>query len=102
MIPPSLYQSIERCGTEGGAIERLPLTLKCGSLICGKGDSDAYPWQGLAVPVLITGEYENFLVGMVLPHIAPHGFGLSHPYPVTIDKHDIQIGEMIINGGSIR
>ena len=67
-----------------------------------KGDSDAYPWQGVAVPVLITGEYENFLVGMVLPHIAPHGFGLSHPYPVTIDKHDIQIGEMIINGGSIR
>ena len=21
------------------------------------GDSDAYPWQGMAVPVLITGEY---------------------------------------------
>lgn len=67
-----------------------------------KGDSDAYPWQGQAVPVLITGEYENFLVGTVLPHHAPHGFGLSIPYPITIDKHDIQIGEMIINGGAIR
>ena len=66
------------------------------------GDSDRYPWQGMTVPVLITGEYENFLVGEVLPHYAPHGFGLSHPYPITICKHDIQIGEMIINGGSIR
>ena len=66
-----------------------------------KGDSDAYPWQGQAVPVLIPGEYDNFLVGTVLPHHAPHGFGLSTPYPVTINKHDIQIGEMISNGGAI-
>ena len=66
------------------------------------GDSDAYPWQNMEVPVLITGEYENFLVGEVLPHYAPHGSGLSHPYPITICKHDIQIGEMIINGGAIR
>lgn len=67
-----------------------------------KGDSDAYPWQGQSVPVLITGEYPNFLVGTVLPHMAPHGFGLSHPYPITIHKHDIQIGEMILDGGKIR
>ena len=66
-----------------------------------KGNSDRYPWQGKAVPVLITGEYENFLVGTVLPHYAPHGFGLSVPYPITINKHDIQIGEMILNGGTI-
>lgn len=65
-------------------------------------DSDRYPWQGMAVPVLITGEYENFLVGEVLPHYAPHGFGLSYPYPITLCKHDIQIGEVIINGGAIR
>lgn len=67
-----------------------------------RGSSDAYPWQGMAVPVLITGEYENFFVGEVLPHYSPNGFGLSHPYPITIDKHDVLIGEMIINGGSIR
>ena len=67
-----------------------------------KGDSDAYPWLGLTVPVEITGEYENFLVGEVLPHYAPNGFGLSIPYPITISKHDIVIGEMIINGGSIK
>lgn len=36
MIPPSLYQSIERCGTEGGAMDSLPVTLKCGSLMCGR------------------------------------------------------------------
>lgn len=66
------------------------------------GDSDRYPWQGQTVPVLITGEYPNFLTGVVLPHRAPHGFGLSYPYPITIDKHDIQIGEMIVNGGSLR
>jgi hypothetical protein len=66
------------------------------------GSSDRYPWQGKAVPVLITGEYQKFLIGEVLPHRSPNGFGLSHPYPVTICKHDIQIGEMILNGGAIR
>lgn len=62
-------------------------------------DSDAYPWQGQTVSVLITGEFENFLVGEVLPHYAPNGFDLSQPYPITICKHDIQNNEMIINGG---
>lgn len=28
-----------------------------------KGHSEAYPWQGKAVAVLITGEYDNFLSG---------------------------------------
>lgn len=65
-------------------------------------DSDPYPWQGQTVPVRITGEYENYLVGEVLPHYAPNALGLSKPYPITICKHDIQIGEMIINGGTIR
>ena len=65
-------------------------------------DSDAYPWQCRTVPVLITGEFENFLVGEVLPHYAPNGFGLSVPYPITINKQDIMIGEMIINGGSVK
>ena len=34
-MPPSLYQSIDRCGTLGGEIESVPDTRKCGSLICG-------------------------------------------------------------------
>ena len=65
-------------------------------------NSDCYPWHGMAVPVHITGEYDEFLVGTVLPHQAPNGLGLSRPYPITIDKHDIQTGEMILNGGEIR
>lgn len=67
-----------------------------------KGDSDAYPWQGMTQNIRIESEYPNFLVGIVLPHHAPHSFGLSKPYRVTIDKHDILTGVMIINGGAIR
>ncbi len=66
-----------------------------------KGDPDYYPWGGKEVPVEITGEYEDFLVGTVLPHYNEKGFGLSTPYPITINKHDIQIGDMILNGGAI-
>lgn len=68
------------------------------------GDTDAYPWHGIAVPILITAEYPRFLIGTVLPHHAPKGsgsFGLSHPYTVTLDKHDIHVGVIIIEGGTI-
>ena len=68
------------------------------------GDTDAYPWHGIAVPILITAEYPRFLVGTVLPHHAPKGsgsFGPSHPYTVTLDKHDIHVGVIIIEGGTI-
>lgn len=47
-------------------------------------------------------EYPSFLVGTVLPHRHPEGFKESYPYTTTINKHDIQIGEMIVNGGAIR
>lgn len=60
------------------------------------------PWEDMEVPVKITDEYPKFLVGVVMPHRHPGGFGVSHPYTVTINKHDIFIGEMIINGGAIR
>ena len=66
------------------------------------GNSDAYPWQGLEVPVKIIGEYPYFLLGLVLPHRAPNGWGESTPYRITLHKHDIYSGEMIINGGAIR
>ena len=69
------------------------------------GHTDAYPWNGIAVPILITGEYPTFLVGTVLPHHAPKGvgsFGLSRPYTVTLNKHDVAIGVIIIDGGAIR
>ena len=63
------------------------------------GHTDAYPWNGIAVPVLITAEYPNFLVGTVLPHHAPMGMGISQPYTVTLDKHDLKVGNLIIEGG---
>ena len=68
------------------------------------GDTDAYPWHGIAVPILITAEYPRFLVGTVLPHHAPKGsgsFGVSRPYTVTLEKHDIHVGVIIIEGGTI-
>lgn len=66
------------------------------------GDSAVYPWQGREVPVLVVNEYETFLTVMVLPHRALKGYRISKPYPRTILKHDILIGELIINGGEIR
>ena len=60
------------------------------------------PWDGLEVTVKITDEYPSYLIGEVMPHRHPGGFGISQPYRVTIKKHDIFTGEMIINGGTIR
>ena len=66
------------------------------------GTSDRYPWNGMEVPVKIVSEYPCFLLGLVLPHRNPKGWGMSAPYQITIHKHDIFIGEMIINGGAVK
>ena len=65
-------------------------------------ESRAYPWAGEEVPVLITEERSSYLVGTVLPHRNPFGWDISWPYTITISKHDIYIGEIIINGGKVR
>lgn len=64
-----------------------------------QGHTDEYPWNGIAVPVKVTEEYPNFYVGTVLPHHALGGFGVSTPYTVTLDKHDLKTGILIIEGG---
>ena len=64
--------------------------------------TDRNSWNGMEVPVKITAEHPAFLRGTVMPHRNPYGMGISKPYPITITKHDIYTGEMIINGGSIR
>ena len=64
--------------------------------------TDRNSWYGMEAQVKITAEYPAFLCGLVMPHRNPYGMGVSRPYPITITKHDIYIGEMIINGGSIR
>ena len=61
-----------------------------------------YPWGGFEVPVLITAEYPAYLMGTVMPHRNPMGLGISHPYPVTINKFDIHIGNLIVNGGAVK
>ena len=48
-----------------------------------------FTWGSAQIPVLVTGEYPDFMTGTVLPHINPVTGKESHPYPVTIHKHDI-------------
>ena len=62
----------------------------------------AYPWEKITVPVKITGEYEAFFVGTVQPHRNPGGFGISHPYTVTISKFHIRSGAVILRQGGKR
>lgn len=66
------------------------------------GESDAYPWGYAEQMLRVDKETPYFLSCTVLPHKNPHGFGMSTPYRTTLHKHDIQIGEFIINGGAIR
>jgi len=61
------------------------------------GHTPAYPWFYKAVPVLIEKETKGYLVGRVLPHRAPGGFGPSLPYRVTMNKFDIEKGIFIIS-----
>ncbi len=64
--------------------------------------SNMYPWQGSSRDVLITQEYPTFLVGTVLPHKALKGSYDVKSYNITIHKHDIKTGAMVLNGGAIR
>lgn len=57
----------------------------------------AFPWHGIAVPVLILEERTGYLVGKVLPHYSPEGIGLSKPYRINMNKFDIEKGLFIIS-----
>lgn len=51
----------------------------------------------ISVPVKILEEYPRWYLGLVLPHVNPSGFGReSHPYRITIPKHDIETGVVTI------
>lgn len=54
---------------------------------------DSYPgWYGHYIPVEIIGDYPNFYLCNVLPHINPINKGFkvySKPYKITINKWDI-------------
>jgi hypothetical protein len=66
------------------------------------GETTACPWGYAEQKVRITEEYPCLLVAVLLPHRHPHGFRDSRPYRICINKVDIMLGEMIINGGAIR
>ena len=56
----------------------------------------AYPFREIKVPIRITGDYPTFLTAVVLSHKNPEGFAPSLPYPITIDKHELRLGIMVI------
>lgn len=66
------------------------------------GESAECPWGYDEQKMRVNMETAYFLLLTVLPHRHPMGFGLSRPYRTTIHKHDIQVGDFIINGGAIR
>lgn len=56
------------------------------------GSYAPYPnWYGTKIPVEVIGDYPNFYVCKVLPHVNTKSFsmGESGEYRVTIDKFDI-------------
>lgn len=45
------------------------------------------------LPCVVIGDYEKFVVVEVQPHINPNSSqGMSHPYNITVSKHDIKTG----------
>lgn len=66
------------------------------------GETASCPWGYTEQKVRIVSEHLYVLVALILPHFHPHGFGESLPYSICINKADIMLGEMIINGGAIR
>lgn len=48
------------------------------------------------LPLVVLHEYKRYFVCTVLPHRNPYSsFGLSSPYPMTISKIDLELGEII-------
>lgn len=67
----------------------------CNTRELSTNNTAPYPgWYQNRIPVLITGEYDNFFSVDVLSHRNPDSiFGNSKPYSVTIDKIYIKNGE---------
>lgn len=65
--------------------------------------NETFPWDGQEVPIRIEKEYPCFITATVLPHFHRNGgLSTSRPYPVTLHKHDIMAGEILLNGGTIK
>jgi len=66
------------------------------------GDSSGEFWAYKEQTVEVIMETDCFLRIVALPHLHPEGLDTSKPYVTTIHKHDILIGEYLLNGGAIR
>ncbi|MCC8073676.1 MAG: hypothetical protein LIO62_06075 [Clostridiales bacterium] len=66
------------------------------------GDTPENPWAYAEQNVKVKAEYPNFLLVVILPHKNIQGYGLSFPYKTCIHKNDIQIGDVLLNGGAIK
>ena len=50
-------------------------------------------YNNVWLPCVVIGDYEKFVVVEVQPHINPNSSqGMSHPYNMAINKHDVKIG----------
>ncbi|MCD8301310.1 MAG: hypothetical protein LUC41_09140 [Clostridiales bacterium] len=62
-----------------------------------------HPWGNMEVNMRVVSEQPTYLSVEVLLHTNRQGaFGPSWPYPDTLHKHEIELGNIIINGGAIR
>lgn len=55
-------------------------------------------WSEHYIPIRITQKYEKFWVAEVLPHksTAERACGISKPYTMTIKRHEIKCGDVIL------
>lgn len=55
---------------------------------------DPTTWFGFWIPVFVEKEYKKFLLCEVLEHRNPNpgSVGMSKPYRITLNKHDIATG----------
>ncbi len=65
-------------------------------------ETDCEPWAYGEQKMRVIGEFPDYLRCLVLPHMNPKGYEISEPYTTCLDKHDIECGDIIINGGAIR
>lgn len=63
-----------------------------------KVTSDYSVWGETYIPIYIEKEYPKFFLCTVLEHKNPSGqnMGISKPYPMTIDKHNLKRKEVLV------
>ena len=70
------------------------LLSSCYAVAATNNNGEAYPWGSkyAKVPVRVKYDDSRFWTVTVLPHKYLGGYGISHPYDVTVDKFDFEHG----------